>query len=232
MIYKFFLIVIVCVSCGVASAAELTEGQIYRLERTFTGLLDHTGAGDYTATRPSKFIVVDNDNPDYYLIRFLKVHNFKVGDSVIESTVREDDEYRLPRITPNVTVEKSVRQAFSGPVSGPLVVPFKYRLDDKSITGDATLGLYAGYSFDIPIWRTNFRIPITPFVSGGLTQVSVVDENGESDSKSGFTWSAGLLIQNWGNLTIGIVYGQDRVGDQDFEHEGKGWFSFMIGWEI
>ena len=213
-------------------ADELVENQIYRLDRTFEHIKDYVGAGDFIACRRSKFVVVDNDNQDYYLIRFLNVYDYQEDNKLIESTVKEFYDYRLPRNHPNIFTEKSVSQAFSGPVSGPLVVPFKYRLNNGTITGEATIGYYAGYSFDIPIPKSNFRIPVVPFISGGLTQVSVPTDSGGTNSRSGITIAFGLLIKNWGDLTVGAVVGQDRIGDPDFVHEGQWWLSFMIGWEI
>lgn len=94
------------------------------------------------------------------------------------------------------------------------------------------MGYYAGYSFDIPIWKTNDSIPLTPFISAEITQVSVPNAEGDSDYKSGITWAAGLLIKNWEGITIGLTYGEDRIGDKDYKYEGKGWISFMIGWEV
>ena len=77
------------------------------------------------------------------------------------------------------------------------------------------------------------QVGITPMLSAGLTQVSVVDDEGDdTENKSGFTWAVGLLMQNWDGMNIGIVYGEDRIGDSDWEHEGDGWWSISVGWEI
>ena len=112
-----------------------------------------------------------------------------------------------------------------------MIVPFKYRLDDDTITGEAALGYYAGYRCEMRILFTDHILNCSPFIAGGLSQVSV-EENGEIENKSGFTWAAGLLINNWANLNIGIVYGEDRIGDENWEHEGEAWISFMVGWDI
>ena len=79
----------------------------------------------------------------------------------------------------------------------------------------------------------NTGVGITPMLSAGLTQVSVADGTGEgTENKSGFTWTAGFLFQNWDGMNIGIVYGEDRIGDSQWEHEGDGWWSISMGWEI
>lgn len=72
-------------------------------------------------------------------------------------------------------------------------------------------------------------------MSAGLTQVSVPSSSDpkKTDDKSGITIAAGFLLQNWSNINIGFVYGQDRIGeDQNWQHEGKGWLSFIIGWDL
>ena len=99
------------------------------------------------------------------------------------------------------------------------------------MAGDATIGYYAGYSVEPRLPFTETRIPISPFIAGGLSQVSVTKEE-ETSNQTGVTLAVGVLIQNWDGINIGIVYGQDRIGDKDWEHEGEGWVSFMVGWEL
>ena len=209
-------------------AKELEEQRIYRLNKTVYNLQrTRDGEPGFRAMKNSKFVVVDSSDSSAYVVRFLTLYKF----NDIESTVTKDEEYKLPKEVGNVDISKSVIASVGGPVSGPLVVPFKFRLDDDSITGDATLGYYAGYSLEPPIPWTHYRVPITPFIAGGISQISV-SHDGEPDYKTGFTWAAGILVQNWANVNIGIVLGEDYIGDKDWEHEGQRWFSFMIGWEL
>ena len=195
----------------------------------------------------SKFVVIDNDDKDKYAIKFLNV--YQVGEIKAARTeadykeykpsdVIEDQMYYLKKDEVNgVPIEKKVHQSFGGLVSGPLIVPFKYRTNDDSISGEATVGYYAGWGWDTNFLGASDRyVTFTPFLSAGLTQVSVttVDDNQEtsSDNKSGFSWATGILINNWDSVNIGLVYGEDRIGDKDWEHEGEGWLSISIGWEI
>ena len=222
-------VILISVFPLISLSEELEETKIYRLNKTIRNLKrtrdNKTG---FIAVKNSKFVVVDvSDTNDYYVVRFLSRKKFYKT----KSTVSLDEEYKLPKQLDGVDVSKSVRSSVAGPVSGPLVVPFKFRLDDESITGEAVLGYYAGYKTEPQIPLTNITIPISPFIAGGISQVSVT-KNGASENKSGFTWATGLLIQNWANVNIGIVYGQDRTGDKDWDHEAEGWFSFMIGWEL
>ena len=227
---KYFILVIsVCFMSQFSVAEELQETKIYRLNKTVYELeRTRDKKTGFIAVKNSKFVVVDSsDSKAYYVVRFLTLYNL----SDTKSTVTLDEEYKLPKQVGNVDVTKSVSPSVAGPVSGPLVVPFKFRLDDDSITGEAALGYYAGYRLEPRILFTDVRVPISPFIAGGISQVSV-SENGETDNKTGFTWAAGILVQNWANVNIGIVYGEDRTGDKDWEHEGEGWFSFMIGWQL
>lgn len=151
---------------------------------------------------------------------------------VDRSTVKKHDEYKLDKSYKGADINKSVLPSASAVTSGPLIVPFKYRTGDNSITGDATIGYYAGYSFEFHVPNSSILIPVTPFIAGGIGYVSVADGAASTESETSITWAVGILLSNWDSLNIGIVYGEDRVGDSDWEHEGDGWVSFMLGWEI
>lgn len=229
-----------------AISEELKENTNYRT-RTILEVSDDAKNFNKKVGAQSKFVVIDNDDKDKYAIKFLNV--YQVGEikasrtkddykSYTPSDVIEDQIYYLNKVEVNgVPIEKRVHQSFGGLVSGPLIVPFKYRLNDDSISGEATLGYYAGWGWDTNFFGASDRyVTFTPFLSAGLTQVSVKSESesGEtsSDNKSGFSWATGLLINNWDRVNIGLVYGQDRIGDKNWEHEGESWLSISIGWEI
>lgn len=131
------------------------------------------------------------------------------------------------------SIEDHAKKTTGGPTSGALVVPFKFRTKDDSLSGEATVGAYAGYGWDMP--KLNY-IVVTPFLSAGITQVSVSSVNDagnvESTNKSGFTLAGGFLIQNWGGVNIGIVAGEDRIGDKAWEYEGDTWYSLSVGWKL
>ncbi|MDX2505952.1 MAG: hypothetical protein QNL62_15960 [Gammaproteobacteria bacterium] len=212
-----------------AFSQDLEEKKIYRLDKSVHNLKrtrdDQTG---FIALQKSKFIVVDTQtDPNAYIVRFIKIYDH--GDTL--STVTEDEEYKLNKLIGGTAIIKSVQVSLTGPVSGPLIVPFKYRTDDDSLSGEATIGYYAGYRTEFKMPLTNTRIPVSPFIAGGLSQINV-STNGDTDNKSGVTIAVGFLIQNWADVNIGFVYGQDRIGDSSWEHEGDGWISFMIGWDI
>ncbi len=226
---KYFMGILLLTFSSVLAAQSLEENKIYRLSKTVNDLVLATTddeSNKFIAAKGSKFIVIDSNDQKYYVVRFVNVADFK--DS--KSTVLEDSEYKLSKKTGVVDISRSVERSFGGPVSGPLIVPFKYRLDDKSLSGEAAIGYYAGYGFEPKIIGTDFRLPLSPFIAGGLSQISV-SNNGTTDNKTGITLAAGFLIQNWANVNIGLVFGQDRIGNKNWAHEGNRWVSFMIGWD-
>lgn len=104
-------------------------------------------------------------------------------------------------------------------------------MDDESLSGDAEIGLYAGITFEFGCTKSNWCVQITPLISAGISQISISDDD-DTENRSAATIACGLLITNWADLNIGLIYGQDRIGDSDWEHEGEGWLSFMIGWQL
>lgn len=234
---KFITFLICCYGVD-AWAMELEEGTVYKtkVQLSVTPVKARAGStrlSEKTVNAHSKFEVLDTSKKDVYLVQFEKIYHNDIinGD---QNYAEENVPYYISRkmsygSDKQVDLEKLVNKSFAGFVSGTLVVPFKYRVDDRSISGETTLGYYAGYGFDIS------TIAVTPFLSAGLTQVSVASlNNGEAttQNKSGFTWAVGFLLQNWDKLNIGLVYGRDLIGDQQWEHENKGWWSLSVGWGI
>ena len=222
---RYAFLVWLLIFSSLSLGASLEDGKVYRLLKSVTNIESVSGS-KADVFRDSKFLVIDSSPKDHYVVRFIKI--YKSYDDKL-STVTLDNEYKLKKEIDGVSVEKSTTISRGGMVSGPLIVPFKYRIDKDTLSGEAAIGYYAGYSVEPSIGGT--RIPITPFLAGGLSQVGV--NNGEeTENKTGVTVATGILIQNWAGVNIGLVYGQDRIGDKTWEHEGEGWVSLMVGWEI
>jgi len=232
------LFLLICVSTIVSTAAfseELVVDKKYRTKVDF--IVKDTADNEVPVGAKSKFKVMNLLENDTYAIKFTNLYQFIDTDlNLANSPVSVNHTYFVSKKDGRgIPLDSIVEPSLAGMVSGPLVVPFKYRLNDKSTSGEATLGYYAGYCFDIPLGWTDEYVCLSPFVAAGITQVSVSSmENGElkSDSKSGISWATGFLIQNWDSVNIGVVYGQDRIGDSTWQHEGEGWISISIGWEI
>lgn len=222
---RYIFLVWLLIFSSLSLSASLEDGKVYRLTKSVTDIESVSGS-KADVFRDSKFLVIDSSPKDHYVVRFIKIYR---SYNEKPSTVMLDHEYKLKKEINGVAVEKSTTISRGGMVSGPLIVPFKYRIDKDTLSGEAAIGYYAGYSAEPSIGGT--RIPITPFIAGGLSQVGV--NNGEeTENKTGVTVATGILIQNWAGVNIGLVYGQDRIGDKTWEHEGEGWVSLMVGWEI
>jgi len=207
----------------------MEEGQTYSLEKSVFNLeRTRDKQPGFIAAQNSKFVVVDNKiYPNAYVVRFIFIYD---TDNTV-SNVTTDEEYKLAKVIGGIDILKSVQPSLAGPVSGPLIVPFKYRLDDKSLSGEAAIGYYAGYRTEPKMPWTKTRISFSPFIAGGISQVNT-STNGETDNRTAVTLATGILIQNWDNVNIGFVIGQDRIGDNTWQFEGKSWVSFMIGWDL
>ncbi len=244
---KLILTIAVILTSYSSQSAELIKDKSYRA-RTNLEVSDGKNKGLKVGAQ-SKFVILDNDDKDKYAIKFMNIYQYGEILPPKKRTLNETAEYKNSDVIKGdiyylsknevngVPVENRVQQSFGGLVSGPLIVPFKYRLDDKSIGGDATVGYYAGWGVETNFFDiSDTYVTFTPFISAGLTQVSVLSEaedgTTKTDSKSGFSWATGILIKNWDSVNIGVVYGQDRIGDQDWQHEGEGWFSISVGWEM
>lgn len=186
----------------------------------------------------TKFEVLSIPNNDYYIIKIVDYYGYYVFENGKETSKNSDVVthalYYLNEKhgSTGVKVTDFVYNSFNGVTSGPLIIPFKYRTNDKSISGEVTIGYYAGYTFSI-----SKDIGITPIISAGLSQIPVAETTGTNNelitkNRTGFTWAIGFLLSNWDGVNIGLVYGQDRIGDSSWEHEGKPWASFSIGWNL
>ncbi|MBT6551773.1 MAG: hypothetical protein HOM14_10500 [Gammaproteobacteria bacterium] len=216
-----------------AHADDLKENNIYRLGMTISKLKSIEGDGlEYTALKNSKFIIIKEQVDGNFIVRFNKIHKSNHERYKTENWVLYDKAYILPKKINGILEASAIsKESITGLSAGPLIVPFKYRINDNSISGDATIGFYAGTTFEPGCSKSNWCFRITPLISAGISQVTVIN-NGESENKTSATWAAGFLITDWSDMNIGLIFGQDRVGDKSWTHEGETWFSFMIGWQL
>ena len=124
----------------------------------------------------------------------------------------------------------------TGWVYGALVLPFKYHIDDKSFSGETSIGPYFGRRSTLG--SSSFIWAIT----AGLTPLSVdsVDQNGnpKSTQLTAFTYAAGLMFEmNKGTspFRAGIFYGHDVVSSDSaitYKHDRKNWLALQIAWDF
>jgi hypothetical protein len=116
-------------------------------------------------------------------------------------------------------------------VHGLLVVPFKYRTGDGSLSGNSSIGYYAGTSFYADTYT------LMPFISAGLTEISVnVDpDTDEVENASGLTVALGYIFKDSSNFQIGAVLGIDHLGGSKgnaWEYEDDPWISISVGYNF
>jgi hypothetical protein len=230
--FKKIITIFVCLFSIAALAEDLQVGKIYRLSST----VEVKKVGDistvYTALKNSKYEVIAKDATGNFIVQFSKVYTSEETRFANTRWVNWDETFVLPsKVSNTFEVSAISKESLTGLSAGPLVVPFKYRTGDDSISGDATIGMYAGITFEPSCTKSNWCFRITPLLSVGLSQVSVLD-GANTENKTSATWAAGFLISNWSDLNIGVVYGEDRIGDSSWQHEGDGWLSIMIGWQL
>lgn len=187
----------------------------------------------------SKIQVIE-EGDYFYKIKFSRILNrpipnpAKPGEyELVPSAVNDHDIYYMSKIGQHSTqTNKSFSESYSGFVHGPLAVPFKYRVDDGTLSGAASIGYYVGYGIEA-LSFDNFTL--TPFLSLGTTGVSIITEKegdagkDEATNRQGVTIATGILFPSWGGANLGLIVGQDRIGDSDWEYEADTWVSISIG---
>jgi hypothetical protein len=112
---------------------------------------------------------------------------------------------------------------------GVLVIPYKFHTSDQSLTGEATLGGFAGYQLTWP------GVAISTVISAGVGVVNLTkQENGTSTTNNApsFTAAGGFIISlTKSNLfQIGLLCGLDWAGEgKQYKYEGKPWIAFSFG---
>lgn len=119
---------------------------------------------------------------------------------------------------------------------GVLVLPYKYHLDDKSFSGETTIGPYIGRR------STLGDIGYTWAMTAGFTPVSVesIDQSGNKKSTqlSAFSYAIGLIFELNKGLSpfqAGIFFGRDVVSSDSavtYNHDRKNWLAFQLGWDF
>jgi hypothetical protein len=115
-----------------------------------------------------------------------------------------------------------------GPEYGVLVSPYKFHLDDQSLSGEASVGGYVGFRIAQP------GIAFTPVFSAGVGVVSVTDEQEgrpEESNRASFTVALGAIttFSRQGVFQFGVLLGWDWTGDSNYDHEGETWIALSLG---
>lgn len=112
---------------------------------------------------------------------------------------------------------------------GVLVVPFKFRTKDQTLTGQSTLGYYAG------IRSASFWGAGTFFASAGLSQVDMPVTATTTETKTGLSISGGYIFESRDGFQIAFVVGSDRLGGaagKTWDYEKDIWVSVGLGFNL
>lgn len=166
------------------------------------------------------------------------VHFTRVGDNKTKSDacptgtkpVRDDREYTIDRADLLATGPSR-----SGFVFGALVVPFKFRFGDHSISSSSTIAPYVGFSSTT---SGSYGMSFTPVLSAGLGLVPVKSASGgTTETRPAFSAAIGLVVGSKKNtgFQAGVLLGRDVLSRSDRALEpaaNKPWLSLYLGYAI
>jgi len=223
-----------------SSGSAPGAGDRKELDAFISGFTLADGSNDIVYYAPPKAILwVDTkkDNDGYVTVHFVCGFLSAVCSKTSSGYVKpESGPYKDGNIVDlhvEYKIEASKLQNYPaqsrGMDYGLLVVPYKFHLSDQSLTGEATLGGYAGYQLTWP------GIAISTVLSAGVGVVNLTkQENGisTSDNAASFTAAGGFIINlmKSGLFQIGILCGFDWAGKgSQYKHEGKPWIAISFG---
>lgn len=179
---------------------------------------------ELTAGPDSDFHILGfSDDHTKFLVYFTDVKRVKdvTGDIqyVAEDTLYEIDRSRL---TPIYYRRWRISH-------GLLIIPFKLRMEDKSLTGQSTIGYYIGRE------EEHLQAGWNWVIAGGLTLIPVTDAGGETEEKTGATLAVGWILKTIDNFQLGAFAGVDHIGGsagESWKFEDDPWVSLSIGFEF
>jgi hypothetical protein len=138
--------------------------------------------------------------------------------------VKQQREYSV-----DVASLRSGPLAYRGFDYGVLLAPYKFHPQDRSLTGEATLGGYLGYRYTWP------GVAVTiPVLSAGLGVVNVQKDSTTNETKSSpsFSIAGGAIFSFFKNglFQLGLLGGADWAGKGSiYKYEGQPWFAVSFG---
>lgn len=115
-----------------------------------------------------------------------------------------------------------------GADTGVLVAPYKFHLDDHSLSGAASVGGYLGARWGVE------GISNTVLAAAGIGVVPIsktVNGTPTTDNAASFTFAAGDIVSvtRTGLFQVGLLIGFDWTGNNQYKHEGKPWIALSFG---
>lgn len=112
---------------------------------------------------------------------------------------------------------------------GVLLVPFKFRSDDGSLTAQSTIGYFAGLRSDTTLYSG------TAFASAGLSVIPVTGDDGNQNNSTAFSFAFGYTFATKSNFQISLVAGVDHIGGSvgdSWQYEDDPWVSIALGYNF
>lgn len=218
------LIMASAMGCLICSSASAYSNK-YKMAWELKGFIEEDDKAatpqEYTAGKSAKFSIIGQSDEDLLVVFFTDKKSVQVSvpDSVVAGKVYSISRTEMP----------AYRYRYhNGITYGALVVPFKMRLNDKTLSGQASIGPFWGWR-----WGNVGDGAVTLFATTGLTTISISDVNSsETENRLGLTAGVGLVATTAEGFQIGLIYGIDHLGDKDepgWRYEDRPWVSFSIG---
>lgn len=214
------LLTVVCLAflatqTAYAEGNDLKEGW-YELRLNKEGFEGSDGV-KYKADEGSDFHIVD-DKAGKIELYFTDV------EGKGSTYVKEKELYKIDASELSAKYWKRLRIAH-----GLLIVPFKLRNEDKTLTGESSLGYYIGLENQ---W---LQAKFSYVLAAGLTLIPIADATGKVDEKTGVTAAAGWIFTTMDNFQIGAFIGIDHLGGdngKNWKYEDDPWISISIGYNF
>jgi len=183
----------------------------------------------YAAGIGSTFYIYSSNSANETLtIKFKKVKKPECADEKLTApcTIVNNSEFftfSMNKI-PNYYYRKSLKFDH-----GLLVIPFKFRTEDQSLSGQSTLGYYFGNKSEYLSGSGTY------FGSIGLSQVDVPVSGKSTETKTGLSISGGYIFESIDGFQVALVVGSDRLGGSagdDWVYEKDIWVSIGLGFNL
>src|SRR6185369_6025747 len=176
-----------------SSGSLIGKGDRLILETYMSGLTRSGSDEEYYASPESILWVTRIDNGIAYVHFKENWTDTKIGTGKIDKLYANKCKGGLVKTGVEYAIKATALQntaSFNQGVDyGLLVLPYKFHFTDQSLTGEATLGGYAGYKFSWPGIAISF-----PVISAGVGVVNTNQQSGASTSATApsFTFAGGL----------------------------------------
>lgn len=119
----------------------------------------------------------------------------------------------------------------NGVYIGGLYLPFKYRPATQSGNASSQLAPSINFQGTLGFSFNMFEMIWTPLVFGGLTSITLSEEDGTVDTRPGLSFGGGFAAEISGVYQVGVFTGIDKLSgsNPNWAYNGKLWIAFGFG---